>query len=207
MLRLTLAVALSLAAAAGQASDQVRNAPPFTSISVHGPVSVTVDAGKTQSLTLRGSDKFVSGLTSEVVNGELRLRMPDNKHTTNSSDERIIITMPELRAFNAEVAGETKLNNIRGNRLDVSYRGAGRMVITGEVKTFKMKAEGVGEVDTKALIANDVDIDFKGIGDVKVYAKDKLDAVVQGMGSVSYFGKPRTVNKSVAGFGKVSAGE
>jgi hypothetical protein len=115
--------------------------------------------------------------------------------------------MPELRAFNAEVAGETKLNNIRGNRLDVSYRGAGRMVITGEVKTFKMKAEGVGEVDTKALIANDVDIDFKGIGDVKVYAKDKLDAVVQGMGSVSYFGKPRTVNKSVAGFGKVSAGE
>jgi hypothetical protein len=156
---------------------------------------------------LRGSDKFVSGLTSEVVNGELRLRMPDNKHTTNSSDERIIITMPELRAFNAEVAGETKLNNIRGNRLDVSYRGAGRMVITGEVKTFKMKAEGVGEVDTKALIANDVDIDFKGIGDVKVYAKDKLDAVVQGMGSVSYFGKPRTVNKSVAGFGKVSAGE
>jgi hypothetical protein len=57
------------------------------------------------------------------------------------------------------------------------------------------------------LIANDVDIDFKGIGDVKVYAKDKLDAVVQGMGSVSYFGKPRTVNKSVAGFGKVSAGE
>jgi hypothetical protein len=207
MLRLALAVALCCTAVAAQADDQVRNAPPFKSISVRGPISVTVEAGRTQSLTVRGNDRFVQGLASEVVNGELRVYMRDKNVSTNKMDQRIIITMPELRAFSAEGAGEIKLDNIRGERLDVNYRGAGSMGITGRVKSFRMKAEGVGEVNTKALIANDVDIDFQGIGDVQIYAKDKLDVAVQGMGSVKYFGRPRTVNKSVAGLGSVSAGD
>jgi hypothetical protein len=81
------------------------------------------------------------------------------------------------------------------------------MGINGEVKTFRMKAEGVGEVDAKALVANDADVSFRGIGDVKVYARNRLDAVVEGMGNLTYYGKPRTVNKSAAGIGSVRAGD
>jgi len=208
MRRLPLVLALSLAATAAHAADQVRALAPFTSISVQGPISMTVDAGTAQqSVTVRGSDKFLNGLTSEVVNGELRLRMRDKNLGTTHDDQRIVIKLPQLRAFNAEGAGEIKLNNIQGERLEVNYRGAGSMAINGKVKTFKMTAEGVGEVDTKALIANDVDIRFQGVGDVKVYAKDRLDAKVQGMGNLSYYGKPRTVTKSVAGIGSVNAGD
>ena len=207
MRRLTLILALTFAAAAAQAADQVRTAAPFTSISVQGPISVTLEAGKPQSFAVRGSDKFISGLSSEVVNGELRVRMRDKSFSTIKGDQRIIVALPELRAFAAEGAGEIRLDNIRGERLDVSYRGAGSMVISGQVKLFRMRAEGVGEVDTRRLIANTADIRFQGIGDVAVYAKDRLDVDVQGMGSLSYFGKPRTVNKTVAGLGSVSAGE
>ena len=199
-------LALGFAAGAVQAADQVRTVAPFTSIRVQGPISMTVDAGAAQqSLLVRGSDKFLNGLTSEVVNGELRLRMRDKSVTTTHDDQRIVIKLPQLRAFDAEGAGEIKLNNIRGERLDVNYRGAGSMAISGQVKTFKMSAEGVGEVDSKALVANDVDIRFQGVGDVKVYARDRLDAKVQGMGSLSYYGNPRVVNKSVAGIGSVTA--
>ena len=203
-----LVLALSLAASAAQAAEQVRAAAPFTSIKVQGPISVTVDAGTAQqSVRVRGSDKFLATVISEVVNGELQVRMRDKNFTTSHADQRILISMPQLRAFNAEGAGEIKLNNIRGERLDVTYRGAGSMAINGKVKAFKMTAAGVGEVDTKALIANDVDIRFQGIGDVKVYARDKLDVTVQGMGKLSYYGKPKTMNKSIAGLGSVSAGD
>ena len=207
-----LVFAFSLAAAVAvnpaSAADQSRSVAPFNSISVQGPISVTVDAGKAQqSLVLRGSDAFLREVTSEVVNGELRLRMRDNKNGKVNGDHKVVIAMPQLRAFNAEGAGENILNNVRGERLDVSYRGAGRMAINGQVKTFNMSAEGVGEVDTKALVANDVDIRFQGIGDVKVYARERLDAKVQGMGSLTYYGKPRAVNKSVQGLGSVKAGD
>ena len=205
---LALGLSLSFAAGAAAAADQVRNAAPFTSISVQGPISVTVDASAAkQSLVVRGSDKFLNGLTSEVVNGELRVRMRDKNINTDHDDQRIIIAMPQLRAFNAEGAGEIKLNKVRGERLDVGYRGAGSMAINGQVNTFKMTAEGVGEVDARALIANEADVRFQGIGDVKVYARDRLDVKVQGMGSLSYYGRPRTVNKSVQGLGSVSAGD
>jgi opacity protein-like surface antigen len=208
MRRLALVLALSLVATAAHAAEQVRAAAPFTSINVQGPISVTVDAGTAQqSVRVRGSDKFLNTVTSEVVNGELRIRMRDKNFSTSHDDQRIVITMPQLRAFNAEGAGEIKLNNVQGERLDVNYRGAGSMEIKGKVNTFTMTAEGVGEVDTKALIANNADIRFRGIGDVKVYAKDKLDVSVQGMGSLSYYGRPRTVNKSIAGLGSVSAGD
>ena len=203
---LALAAALSIAAAGAQAESEVRTTPAFTSISVQGPISVTVDAGKAQSLTVRGDARFLKELTSEVVNGELRLHMRNKSYSTKDGDQRIAITMPELRAIAVEGAGEIKLNHIRGERLDVNYRGAGSMGINGEVKTFKMQAEGVGEVDAKDFIANDADIRFRGVGDVKVYASNRLDAVVQGMGNLTYYGKPRTVNKSASGIGSVQAG-
>jgi hypothetical protein len=203
---LALAAILSVAATA-HADEQVRNAPAFTSISVHGPISIIVDAGKTQSLTLRGDARFLQDVTSEVVDGELRLRTREKKNFSWKGDPRVVISMPALRALDVEGAGEIKLNGIRGERLDVNYRGAGSMGINGEVKTFKMKAEGVGEVDAKALLANDVEISFRGVGDVKVYAKNRLDAVVQGMGDLTYYGRPRTVNKSASGIGSVRAGD
>lgn len=200
-------LALSLAAATAHADEQVRPTAPFTAISVQGPISITVDASAPQSLTIRGDDKFIKSLTSEVVDGELRLRMLDKNLHTSNREQRIIIAMPQLRAFDGQGAGEIKLNKIHGDRLDVRFRGAGSMEINGAVKQFSMRAEGVGEVDAKALIANAVDVQFMGMGDVQVYAKDSLDAKVRGMGSLRYFGKPRTVNKSAAGMGSVSAGE
>lgn len=208
-LALAFALGLAFSATAAQAAEQVRAAAPFTSIKAQGPFSVTVDAGSaSQSVVVSGSDRFVNGVITEVVNGELRLRMRDKSLNSANGEERIVlIKVGQLRAFEAEGAGEIKLNNIRGERLDVNYRGAGRMVINGKVKTFRMTAEGVGEVDSKALIANDADIRFQGIGDVKVYASDRLDVAVQGLGNLSYFGKPRSVNRSVAGLGSVKAGE
>jgi hypothetical protein len=201
-----LAAVLSIAATA-HADDQVRSMPAFTSISVQGPISITVDAGKAQSVTMRGDAKFIQDVTSEVVNGELRLRSREKKNISWHGDPRVVITMPALNAVEVEGAGEISLNQIRGERLDVNYRGAGRMGINGEVKRFRMKAEGVGEVDAKSLVANDADVTFRGIGDVKVTARNRLDAVVEGMGSLTYYGKPRTVNKSASGIGSVTAGD
>jgi len=203
---LALAAALSFAATA-HADDQVRNMPAFTAISVQGPISITVDAGRTQSLTLRGDARFLRDVTSEVVDGELRLSVREKNNVSWRGDPRVVITVPALRAVAVEGAGEIRLNQIRGERFDVNYRGAGSMNINGAVKTFGMKAEGVGEVDAKSFVADDVNVVFRGIGDVKVFARNRLDATVQGIGNLTYYGKPRTVNKSASGLGSVKAGD
>jgi len=211
MRHLTLAMPLllstALAATPALADEQTRTAPAFTAIDLRGPISIDVQAGKAQSITVRGTSKFVAMLVTEVVDGELRVYLRDNATKKISGDPRVIVTVPALRTFSMEGAGETTLRNITGDRFDVRYRGAGSMTIDGTVKQLKLQAQGVGEVDARKLIAQDANVTFQGIGSVEIYASSKLDAQVSGMGELLYYGHPKTVNKSVSGIGSVKAGD
>jgi hypothetical protein len=202
---LILATVLSLASLSAHADEQLRKVTPFQGIVVKGPVSLVVEAGKSFSLRVEGDPTFIDRVTSEVAGGELRLGMKESKRTNIGNKDRVIVTLPALQTFSGEGAGQIILNNVRGERFDVDYRGAGRLAINGEVRTLRLHAEGVGEVDTKDLRTRSADVSFEGIGSVKVHASDKLDARVTGMGNLSYYGNPRVVNKSVSGIGSVVA--
>lgn len=207
MRHLTLVTLLSLSSVIAHADEQTRKTPPFKSIDLRGPMSIEVKAGQAHSLTVRGNEKFLREVVTEVVGGELRISMPEKGATEMKGDPRIIVTMPELCKFSVNGAGESLLKNISCDRFDASYNGAGRLNVTGKAKQVKLHARGVGEVDTKALIADDVDVNFQGVGSVKVYAKERLDAKVQGIGELTYYGKPKSVHKSASGLGQVSAGD
>ncbi|MFC0253724.1 GIN domain-containing protein [Massilia consociata] len=205
MQRLILAAVLSVVSLSAHADEQVRSVTPFKGIAVHGPVSLTVEVGKSYSLKVYGDPRFIDRVTSEVVNGELRLGMKEGKRNIIDNDDHVVVTLPELQTFTGEGAGLMRLNKVRGERLDVNYRGAGRLVIDGQVRELRLRAQGVGEIDTRALVAQEADVSFEGIGSVNIHAKDKLNANVKGMGNLTYHGNPRVVNKSVSGIGSVVA--
>ena len=207
MRRLTLALALSLVGACASAAEQARALSGFDAIDIRGPINLQVEAGKAHSVRVIGDEKFIKQVTTGVVTGELRIDMGENRHTSMSDNERIIVTVPQLQQFSGAGAGVAQLNNISGERFVVDYKGAGKLVISGKVKRLKLSAKGVGEIDTRALLAQDADVDFKGVGSVKVHATDRLNADVKGMGELVYYGRPRVVNKSAGGLGSVSAGD
>lgn len=197
-----------LFAAFAHAEDQTRSVAAFHEINIKGPVSIAVEVGKTQSVVISGDAKFQQRVTSEVVDGQLMIGMRDKHESMNISDgQKITITLPKLSKFMVEGAGEAVLSNISGERLELVYKGAGRLQAKGSVKALRINAQGVGEVDTKALLAQQADVTFEGVGAVKVYASERLNAVVRGMGSLNYYGNPRSVTKSVQGIGSVSAGD
>lgn len=206
-MRTPILFALLLTSAVAGAAEQTRPMPPFNAVSSQGAVNMVVEVGKAQSLVLKGNDKFLKRVVTKVVDGKLIISFPkDDEHEVNSNST-IAISMPALKAFHLEGAGSAVLNNINSERLDIGFQGAGRLVASGKVGLLKMNAQGVGEVDTKALLAREADVNFEGIGAVKVYASQKLDVVVQGMGSLNYYGNPRQVNKRVEGIGSVKAGD
>lgn len=206
-LTIALASLACLASLPAQAAEQTRSAAPFKSIDTRGPVSLVVEVGKAQSIRVEGSQKFIDRVTTEVVNGELRLSFEDKNRGNVSikDEERVVVTMPELTSFRGEGAGLMVLNNVRGADFDVNYRGAGSLQMNGRVTRLRLNAEGVGEVEARDLVAQDADVTFRGIGDVSVHATNKLNASVQGLGNLTYYGKPRTVSKSVSGIGNVTA--
>jgi hypothetical protein len=119
--------------------------------------------------------------------------------------DRVVVTVPDLTSFRGEGAGLVRLHNVRADRFDVNYRGAGSLQMNGQVGKLRLQAQGVGEVDAKNLVAQDADVSFEGIGSVTVHAKQRLNASVHGMGNLTYYGSPRVLNKVVAGIGSVVA--
>jgi len=195
------------AAGAASAADATRQLPSFIAINAKGAFAMTVDVGKAQSVTVSGEDKFVSAVKTEVIDNELQITLPEKTYKGTQKDPRITITVPSLSRVKVEGAGETLLNKINTDRIDISYLGAGHLAANGKVKYLRLNAKGVGEVDTSKLQAERVDVNFEGVGNVSVYATELLNAVAKGIGGLTYYGHPKTVNKSVAGIGNVKAGD
>lgn len=206
-MRTPILLALLLTSAFASAAEQNRPMAPFTGISVQGPINMIVEVGKAQSLVLKGNDKFLKRAMTRVVDGKLVITFPKGEKNEVNSDSTISVSMPALTSFNVEGAGSVELRNINSDKIDIGFQGAGRLVASGKVKQLKLNAQGIGDVDTKALLAQNADVNFEGIGAVKVFASQKLDATVQGMGSLNYYGNPRQVNKKVDGIGSVTAGD
>ena len=199
------AASLACLAPLAHADEQARTVGAFNAIDIRGPIGLEGESGKEQSLLLRGDQKFLGNVVTEVVDGELKISLKDKSIKKTEGDARIVITMPTLRKLIAEGAGEKILSKLNGPRVDISYKGAGRLAADGNVDWLRLKAQGVGDVDTKALLAKNVDVNFDGIGNVKVYSSGELKAVVHGMGELTYYGKPKIVHKSIAGIGSVNA--
>ncbi|MFZ6766271.1 GIN domain-containing protein [Undibacterium sp. Di26W] len=189
------------------ADEQNRTLPAFKSIKSRSAFNLQVEVGKTQSIQIKGNEKFLANVVTEVFGDELVISYKEKNSIKVSDNAQVIISVPELVRFKMEGAGKTTLNNISGSHFTLLYEGAGMLTATGKVKSFTLKAQGVGLVEAKDLIAEQVDASVEGVGAVTVNARDNLNASVQGIGTLTYYGHPRNVSKSVEGIGSVRAGD
>lgn len=198
---------LSVMSGSALAGEQVRNTGNFSSIRTQGALIVEVEVGPAASIKVKGDDKYISKVVTDVVGDELLISYKEKGNIRISDDLKVVITTPNLTKFKMEGAGMTTVKKISGDRFDLNYEGVGMLVMSGKVNSFKVRAQGVGHVDAKDLIAENVDATVEGIGSVKVYATEKLKANVQGIGSLTYYGNPKNISKTVDGIGGVSAGK
>lgn len=208
MFRLTLLAALLLPSLA-LADDQVRKFDTFYGINVKGPISVYVDVGKEQSVKVSGRKEYIDKVSTVVEGGVLRVVYENtNKAPVNVKEgDKITVTVPALTSFRVLGAGESRVTNVNGERIDISFEGAGALYASGKVKLLRMKGQGVGEANLKDLKAERADVNFTGMGDISLYASDTLNLIVEGMGNFTYYGNPKHVNKSAKGIGNVSPGK
>ena len=189
------------------AAEQTREVAVFQSITSQGAFQVTVNVGQKQSVALSGSDTALARIEAKVVDNTLVLSTSERKHSNSDDKVRISINVETLKQFQMEGAGKTEINNLSGERFRLNYQGVGLLKANGKVQTLIIQAEGVGSINTRDLDAQHVDVSLEGVGSVQVRATESLRAKVDGIGSLTYYGKPSRISKSVDGIGKVSAGD
>ncbi|MBI3711836.1 MAG: DUF2807 domain-containing protein [Burkholderiales bacterium] len=176
-----LALGFVLASSTLLAAEQTRPVTPFSTIRTQGALSVEVVVGSAHSITVKGDDKYMEKIVTDIAGDELLISYKDKKSIRLSDDLKVVVTMPNLSKFKMEGAGLTTVNKINGDRFELNYEGVGLLKVSGKVNHFKLRAQGIGFVDAKGLQAESVDAVVEGIGSVEVTATDKLKANVQGI--------------------------
>ena len=202
-----LSISLCIFSNTAIADDQTRTVAAFNSISTQSACKITVEVGKTQSITLKGDSKFIARLTTVVNGNELNITDKEKGGIKLGNSDEIVITVPELKKFKFQGAGSSKINNLNADDFELSYEGAGSLTANGKIKHLVIRSQGVGSIDMKDVTANDVEVKGEGVGSISVTAIDKLSASLQGIGSLTYYGHPKTVSKAVQGIGSIKAGD
>jgi hypothetical protein len=122
---------------------------------------------------------------------------------TGDSRLKVRVTLPSLRAFELKGAGHVSLIGLAGGELEVVLSGAGDIEASGRVDRLAARVNGAGRVDLSHLVAGDADVSVNGAGSLEVQATGRLDAMLNGVGSIEYLGKPAQLNTSIHGVGNI----
>lgn len=87
----------------------------------------------------------------------------------------------------------------------MTIEGAGEIKLEGTSNYASIFIDGAAEISAESLIAQNADIVINGAGKCSVFVRKTLNAKIDGVGSIDYYGNPETVNKTVDGLGKITA--
>ena len=181
---------------------------------------VQITQGEHESLTMEGRPDILSKITT-VVHGKVLIIRFDGSWmdklgfalstSFTRPTLRYTITVQELSGLDlagfvhanaAELsanklslklngAGELAIGWLIAQSLDVDLRGLGRIELDGQVEEQRVSINGPGRYKAHNLKSQSARVSLKGLGRADVWAVDRLDVKVRGLGHVGVRGVPK----------------
>ena len=190
----------------GNFVSEMRELSKFKAIEIAiGYDKIIVNCGKEPSLHISGDENILPLITTRISKGILRIESDSTFET--KADSEIIINVKSLKEFTFDGVGETVIQNVNSEKFTCNINGVGSCELNGKVESFYVSVNGVGSVNARQLIADDVVANLNGVGSVKLYAKNSLNASVNGVGGLTYFGNPTELILNDSGIGGITKGD
>jgi hypothetical protein len=189
-------------AGSGNRKTEKRELKSFNSIDTSGAYEINITCQKPASFEIEADDNLLPLIKTEVRDGILFVGNDQEFHSSKSPALRI--SMPELNSVSSSGAAEIKIADANSGDLKITSTGADSVDAAGKAKSVTISTTGAGNIDTSKLTAEKAKVEISGAATVGVYASEQLDVTVSGVGSVTYSGNPKVVNKNVSGIGSVN---
>ena len=190
----------------GNLASEMRKLSNFKAIEITiGYDKILVNCGQEPSLHISGDENILPLITTRISKGILRIESDSTFET--KADSEIIINVKSLKEFTFDGVGETVIQNVNSEKFTCNINGVGSCELNGKVESFYVSVNGVGSVNARQLIADDVVASLNGVGSVKLYAKNSLNASVNGIGGLTYFGNPAELILNDSGIGGITKGD
>ncbi len=205
-----------------------RTTNDYEAIAVSGFFDVELVDGKEGEITLNGEENILQYIKTEVKNGKLIIKTKKGMNLKPSRGSSITITIP-IETINAaslsgsgDIIGKKKIVSnyfetsisgsgdikldIEAKELKASVSGSGNTNLSGTATEFNIRVSGSGDISAYDLEADFVSALVSGSADIKVTAKQSINAKISGSGDIRYRGNPKKVESKTSGSGSVSKG-
>ena len=155
----------------------------FSKINLTGVANFYVTIGEPQQVVLKAQQNIIDVMKLEVTEQTLRVGTKDNVSIGSHAEIRFDITVPSMSMIFMRGVGNFTLSGSDQDNLSITLTGV------GDVKSFDMRA-------------GSCKIKLTGVGNCQVYAINKLDVTITGVGSVLYKGTPQIIS-NISGLGQL----
>ncbi|HZA32146.1 MAG TPA: head GIN domain-containing protein [Propionibacteriaceae bacterium] len=202
----TMLVSCSVTTGSGNVVSESRNVSGFTKIDLSGAGEVTIDQNGTEALTIEAEDNVMPKVTSEVVDGTLRLGEKSSLTINLTKAVKYQVSVKELSGLMISGSGAVTAAKITGPSLAVDINGSGKVTVGGTVENQDVEISGSGDYQAKDLQTKITTVKISGSGAASVAASDSLDIDMSGSGKLTYYGSPPQINQQISGSGSVTKG-
>jgi hypothetical protein len=200
-----------------------RSVSGFTAIDFSAMGKINLMQGDQESLNISGPDNLIPEIITTVRSGTLSIETKENITVPTLNKDKMLtftIVVKELDSLtvsglgdvqietlstprldiNMSGAGRIKQNQITTDNLNINMSGAGGIEISGQAANATINLSGAGGVDAPDLKIMDANITLSGLGGATLWVTGQLTGEISGVGSVSYYGDPKT-NTNTSGLG------
>jgi hypothetical protein len=202
---LTLVLSLPFAAFKGHGpgislfeASETRSLPSFERVIVAGDLNVLVVSGGGHAVALKGGADDLAAVKTVVKDGALVIQGGGN------SGLRVAVSAGDLKGFTIDGAGEASLQRLKSLTFDLDMAGAAKVAAAGSCGKATFHLSGAGTLNAHDLQCDEVEIIVDGAGTARVSAAKRLKIKINGLGQVTYAGKPDNIERSISGLGRIS---
>ena len=197
----------------------------FERVNIGGNYAVTLIQSEKTKVIIETDENLLSYINTELYDKTLNInnvhnlksskgikvdiyyKSIDKIHSTGASKvaNEGVLSSDEL-SINLSGTGAIDLE-IETLNLKVNLTGAGVITLSGQTDFQETHISGAGGLSAKELISNVCSINLSGLGGAEVFATDKLEATITGVGGIIYSGNPDIIERQVTGFGKIKRAE
>lgn len=206
----------------GPAVEHTLDLGSFERIRLKSSCTVYLKKGENQNVVIKGQQNLIDLLKTEVTDNTWDIKF--EKCVDDPDDFEVHITLPSLSEASIYGSGDIKGNeesfsvknlelNIYGsgdiklsanvNKLSSSIRGSGDIELAGTAVKHDISIAGSGDIKASGLQCQEVNVEIRGSGDVRVHCGEKLNVEILGSGDVYYQGTPGSIEQDIKGSGEI----
>ncbi|MBS4064469.1 MAG: DUF2807 domain-containing protein [Chitinophagaceae bacterium] len=202
-----------------------RNEGSFNGVKTAGSFDLYVTQGEGYTVRIEAEENLMKYITTEVENGELKVRVRRGVNLRPKHDMKVFVTAPRFRElgiagsgnivaetalksdeaveFSIAGSGDIRVSEVDAPKITVRISGSGNASLAGNTRDAVYRIAGSGDIKCRELKTENTEVHIAGGGNVWSYCSQNLDVHIAGSGDVHYAGNPVNVKQKIAGSGNM----